>query len=36
MKEETISQKFSIKVIGRTRNYFLQEIEESTKRFVQL
>ena len=42
MVEETISQQFRLKSIDKTRNYFLEEIEqnelrvESTKRFIQL
>ena len=42
MVEETISQQFRLRNIDKTRNYFLEEIEqnelrvESTKRFIQL
>ena len=42
MVEETINQQFRLKSIDKTRNYFLEEIEqnelrvESTKRFIQL
>ena len=41
MAEENISQKFTLKNIDETRNYFLKEIDQnwwvkSTTRFAQL